>query len=165
MNPKILVVLLFALGSVGCQSIHTSVEKVSTIKQEMSESQEQRWQFMVGRWYGSQPAKSGGTRQQIMERFPDGTYKITVRHVKKSGDSETNSEVGQWGIVGPVYFSIFRGWVKNYGIEPSDTSDPYNYDAYEIIELTNTDFKYKSYSSGTIFTLKKVGSDFEFPKL
>lgn len=165
MNPNILVILLFTSGSVSCQSIHTSGEKVSTIKEEISESQEQRWQFMVGRWYGSQPAKSGGTRQQIMERFPDGTYKITVRHVTESGDSETNSEVGQWGIVGPVYFSIFRGGVNSYGVEPSDTSNPYNYDAYEIIELTDSAFVYKSYSSGTVFALKKVGSEFDFPKL
>ena len=165
MTTKIVLILSFIILIAGCESIHTSSHVVSTTKADLTESQKQRWNLMIGRWYGSQPAKGGGTRQHIMHRFSDGTYKVTVKHVKKNGEIELNSEVGQWGVVGPVYFSIFRGWIEAYGVEESDTSNPYNYDAYEIIRLTNEIITYKSYSSGTTYSLKKVASDFEFPEI
>lgn len=165
MNNKLISIALVLSLVAGCQSVHTSTNQVSTVKADLSESQEKIWKKMIGRWYGSQPTKEGGTRQQITERYSDGTYKITIKNITKSGELNISSEVGQWGVVARVYFSIFRGWITENGIVPSDPSDPYNYDAYEILELTDESFKYKSYSSGTIYSLKKVENDFEFPNI
>jgi len=162
----IIFMSLLVIGLVqGCQSKYTSNQQVSSVKPRLSIDQRQRWDLMVGRWYGSQPTKQGGTRQQLMERYSDGTYKIILKHISLGGKERFNSEVGQWGVVGPVYFSIFRGWVEEWGVKPSDTSDPYNYDGYEIIELDTKVFKYKSYSSGVIYTLRKVGKEFIFPTI
>jgi hypothetical protein len=157
-----LIALLITINA--CSSLNTSSNFVDVTKPSLSISEKNRWDLMVGKWFGSQPVKDGSTRMEIIERNSDGTYIITFKHLKTDGTSDTQSEVGQWGVVGPVYFSIFRGWVTEKGISPSDTSNPYNYDAYEIIELKEDYFRYKSYTSNNYYTLKKVEDEFEFPK-
>ena len=119
---------------------------------------------MVGKWYGEQPAKEGGKRQWIVERKRDGTYKINFRVYRETGELSESAEVGQWAVSGPVYLSMFRGRVRGNNIVPVDPSDPYNYDAYEILELNDEIFKYRHYELGATFTLKKVAEDFEFPE-
>ncbi|MCR8921648.1 hypothetical protein NO559_02620 [Dasania sp. GY-MA-18] len=146
---------------VGCASTQTSPQPVAFAKPDLSISQEDQWQLMAGKWYGEQPTKDGGTRKWIVERFIDGAYRVDFLNVKNDGVIEKLSEVGQWGVSGPVYFSSFRGWLKDETIKFSDPSNPYNYDAYRIIQLNDKIFEYEHYSSGNRFTVKRVTSDFE----
>ena len=37
-------------------------------------------------------------------------------------------------------------------------------DAYEILELNDKVFKYRHHSSGDVFTIRRVSSDFKFPE-
>ena len=156
----LLVASLIFLG--GCGSTQTSSSPVPETKPGLSKSQEEQWLLLVGKWYGEQPAKDGGTRQSVVERFSDGTYKVDFRTIKKEETIERASEVGQWGVSGPVYFTSFRGWVRGNGIVPSDPSDPYNYDAYRIIQLNDKNFEYEDYPTGTHFVVRRVASDFQF---
>lgn len=156
---KVFVMLIIT----GCATTNTSTVAVTSKKPSLSISQEETWNLMIGKWYGSQPTKDGGKVQEIMERSPQGTYKITFRVYEKDGKYKEQSEAGHWGVSGPIYFTIFRGWVKNNQLSPSNPADPYNYDAYKIINLNNEVFEYESYSSGNKYTNKKVSNDFEFP--
>jgi hypothetical protein len=159
---KSLVLLVASLIFLGaCDSTQTSSSPVANTKPGLSESQEEQWLLLVGKWYGEQPAKDGGTRQWVVERFIDGNYKIDFRIIKKDGTIELASEVGQWGVSGPVYFSSFRGWVRGNGIEPSDPSNPYNYDAFRIIQLDDKNFEYEDYPTGTHFAVRRVASNFQ----
>lgn len=119
---------------------------------------------MVGKWYGSQPTKEGGVKQHTIERAIDGSYKIVFRVTDANGKVEESSEVGHWGVSGPIYFSIFRGWLSDGRLSTSDPTSPYNYDAYKIINLSTEDFEYESFSSGNRYKIKRVPNDFEFPK-
>ena len=105
------VVLLLAIT--GCATNHTSTNIVQTEKSSLSVSQKAKWAMMVGSWYGNQPTENGGSRHWIMHRLPQGTYQVYYS-VLDSEEQKTDEggEVGHWGIVGDVYFSIFRGWVK-----------------------------------------------------
>lgn len=162
---RVLVVVFSVLTFCGCAVVTTSSSPVLVSKPALSEDRIQNWKWMIGRWYGSQPIDGGGVRQQLTERNGDGTYRITMRYVDANGKLKEGVEVGQWGIVGPVYFSIFRGWVKNGMFTPSSPSEPYNYDAYEVLLLTDDRFQYKSYSTGSIYTLEKVSEKFVLPDL
>ncbi|ODN65962.1 hypothetical protein [Methylophaga muralis] len=147
---------------VGCETTQTSSKSVAIAKPNLSISQEDQWHLMVGKWYGNQPSKEGGAKQWIVERYPNGNYRIDFRTIKNDGNIESSSEVGQWGVSGPVYFSSFRGWLEGDNVKPSDPSDPYNYDAYQIIKLNNEIFEYEHFLTGNRFTLKRVSSDFKF---
>ena len=120
--------------------------------------------MMVGKWYGNQPTKDGGLRQQLIQRAPDGTYGITFRVTNQDGEIIEQTEVGQWGVSGPVYFSIFRGWLDGDEFIPADSADPYNYDAYRILTLTSDFFEYEHVTTGNRFTLERVSNDFDFPE-
>ncbi len=161
---KVLPLLMAGLIMLsGCASTtQTSSRPVSSVKPAVALSQEEQWHMMVGKWYGEQPTKEGGIRKWLVERFINGTYRIDFRISKEDGTVDVLAEVGEWGISGPVYFSSFRGWVHGERIERSDRSDPYNYDAYRILQLSDTVFEYQHYSTGNHFLVRKVAPDFRF---
>ncbi|WP_445364935.1 hypothetical protein ACJJJB_11410 [Microbulbifer sp. ANSA001] len=162
---KIVSIFIVFAGLIvtGCATTNTSSVAITSAKPSLTFSQEETWNLMLGKWYGSQPTKDGGKRQEIVERFPQGTYKITFRTYDKDGKIKEQTEAGQWGVSGPVYFTIFRGWVEDNHLSPSNPADPFNYDAYRIIKLDNEMLEYESYSSGNKYVIKKVSNDFQFP--
>lgn len=155
---------IFLVSLFGCASQRTSNQVVTALKPELSMSEEQRWLLMIGKWYGNQPTKAGGFRQQIIERYADGTYKIVFKITEPNGTVEESVEVGSWGVSGPVYFTMFRGWLYGEDMHPSDPSDPYNYDAYNIVNVTQELFEYEHVSNGNKYKIKKVPNDFVFPQ-
>lgn len=155
--------ILIGVGLLGCTLNNTSQLEINSTKPPLALSQQKTWSLMVGTWYGSQPTKEGGKKEEIMKRSPDGTYRITFRVYDKSGNYSDDTEVGYWGVSGPVYFTIFRGWIEAGRFSASDSSDPYNYDAYKIIKLNDKVFEYEAYSTSDRFADKRVHSDFKFP--
>jgi hypothetical protein len=72
-SPRLITLIL--VGTVlGCTNFNTSNEVIAYAKPGLSQSQEEKWNQMIGKWYGSQTTKEGGIRQQITVRHPDGTY-------------------------------------------------------------------------------------------
>ena len=164
MIRKIIAISLFLILLNGCASTLTSSEAVIHEKPDPSLSQKEKWKNMVGKWFGEQPTKEGGKRQWIVERASNGTYKITFRVYRKDGVFSESAEVGQWAVSGPVYMTLFRGHLNGRQIDLVDPSDSYNYDAYEILVLNKTTFKYKSFEYNETFTTIKVKNNFVFPE-
>lgn len=156
------LVPLWLLG--GCAAIDTSGVAVDYEKGDLSYDQEKTWQMMIGRWYGNQPVKGGGIRRWITERADEGSYRITFRRYGANGGMDEQTEVGYWGVSGDIYFSIFKGWITDGRLKRSDPRDPYNYDAYRIISLTDDMMEYESASSENRYILQKVAPDFWFPE-
>lgn len=147
-----------------CSSIYTSKHTVNEEKPQLSVDQIENWSLMSGAWYASQPTKMGGVRQVISERYPDGTYKIRFKTTRKDGEINEQTEIGQWGLVGNIYFSIYRGILTPEGIKYSNTSDPFNYDAYRVIELTENKLVYESIIEKTVYSAIRVNFDYAFPE-
>lgn len=162
MSSKFLALLL-TICLFSCTSPVTSPLAITADKPSLSLSQEQAWKMMIGKWYGKQPTKEGGIREEIIERYSQGTYKVTFRFQDKGGKLESKTEAGTWGIAGPIYFTVFRGFVDSGHFSPTDPNDPYNYDAYEVSKLNTEEFEYQSVTSGNRFALKKVPDNFDFP--
>ena len=128
----------------------------------ISESEEIIWKQMTGKWYSSQKTKTGGKKEFISERYGDGTYKDQFRIHSVDGGFQDSIEVGHWGISGHIYFVSFRGWIEGNMIEHSDPTDPYNYDAYEIININKDSFEYQTIVSKDRFKVHRVSNDFNF---
>jgi len=158
----ILVCILLFLSISGCVSTNTSHIAIANVKPPLKSSNQENWQLMIGKWYGKQPTKDGRIRQELINRNANGTYIIQFLTANKDGSTKLQVEVGHWGISGSVYFSIFRGWLDAEGqLSPANPSNPYSYDAYHVIELTEKKFRYKHASTGSEYTIVKVTSDFE----
>ena len=165
-NTKLSIItfIFLTIGTAGCAYNKTSDDVVTLKKPNLIKTEKEKWDLMIGKWYGKQQLYDGSFREQIAERHADGTYKIIFKYLDYRGNVKKTTEVGIWGISGPIYFSIYRGYQKGEKTYPSDPTDPRHYTAYEIIELNNNQFKYKSYSSGNIFTLIKVKDNYSFPE-
>ena len=157
--------LIFSLLLMGCEKESTSNVKITSAKPSLSKDQRQVWDSMIGTWYGNQPTKDGGRKEAISVNYQDGRYEIQFRITHPSGVVENQTEIGRWGVSGDIYFSIYEGWKDGDVVRPSDSSDPYNSDAYRIIELSNYKLEYEHVTTGNKYTMKKVPDGFTFPEL
>ncbi|MGO4892895.1 hypothetical protein [Flavobacterium sp. W21_SRS_FM6] len=146
----LLFALLLMAGCVAKQAIQ-SPQSVPAKQQNtiMRES-------LLGQWCGEKIHENGMYQKWVVNRASNGTYKIDFTTVEVSGVKEQWSEMGMWGFRYPIYFTSVQAFADKGSVYPADTSDPSLYDAYEIQELNNEFFSYKSYASGKVFTVKRT---------
>jgi len=154
------IVFLSILFLFGCVSTENKIDSVTEVKPELSQSKIQQRNMMIGKWYGDLPTKEGGRKQWTITRSEDGSYQIDFLITKPDNSQQKFSEAGQWGVAGNIYFSIYRGAIDQGQFYPSNPNDPYNYDAYNIINLTNSVFEYQNIDSKNKYVISKVQSDF-----
>jgi hypothetical protein len=155
-----LIVFLPLLLTLGCATTEKQVEAVTEAKPELPKSKVQQRNMMLGKWYGDLPTKEGGRRQWTVTRSEDGTYQIDFLITKPDNTEQRFSEAGHWGVAGNIYFSMYRGAIEQGQFYPSDPNDPYNYDAYNMINLTNSAFEYQNIDSKNKYIIKKVPLNF-----
>lgn len=161
----LLFIPVISLASGSVPSMPTpQINTIDESKPPLSLSQQAKWAQLVGRWFGSEITKNGGKVMWIAERLNDGKYKIHFRIIDASGKQRDKIEVGEWGISGPVYFTIYKGDVDGDKVVPVDPTDPFNRDAYKILRLTNDIFEYESFDSANKYTVRKVSPEFKFPE-
>lgn len=119
--------------------------------------------MLLGKWYGVAKSADGGSKEWLIERLVDGTYRIDFRFNRANGVVTSQSEVGFWGVSEDIYFRIFRGWVEADGMKVADPADPDHYDAYEILALSKNYFRYRHLGLTEIFTVKKMPDHFQLP--
>ena len=157
-----LLLSIFLVACTSTKNTNTSNVEVKSSKEFVSSSQEVSWKLLTGKWYGSQPTKDGGIKQEVVERKSNGTYRISFKVKSKSGAITQSEEYGEWGTSGSIYFSIFKGFIEA-GKESSVNVEPYNFDAYRIITLNPEVFEYEHVTTGNKYTVKRVPLNFEFP--
>lgn len=163
MISRYLVLAIVLLGTGGCATTGTSAVSVVGMKPDVTQHQKKRWQLMVGRWYGDQPRKDGGRHQWLIVRSRNGWYKIDFVDTSPNGEVDKRTEVGEWGMSGPIYFTSYRGWIEGSILHRVSSSNPYNYDAYRIRRLDEKVFEYKSFATGDDYVVKRVSPDFTIP--
>ncbi|GAC13685.1 hypothetical protein [Aliiglaciecola lipolytica] len=146
------------------ESKDEQIVEVTELKPEISETKVEQRIMMLGRWYGDTPTKEGGRKQWIIDRAENGTYTIDFLVTKANKTKQQFSEKGIWGVAGNIYFSIYQGATHQGEFHPSDPSDPYNYDAYHIINITSVSFEYQNIDSQNKYMVSKVPASFVLGK-
>ena len=139
---------------------YQSPPAITAAKPDLPQSEQDTRDALVGNWVGYAPLKSGGQRRWLNQRYDDGGYVLTFVVKPERGEPETSQEVGLWGVSGPIYFSVMKGWIYEDQLIPSDPSDISYYDAYKIISITEERFEYESFSTGNRFVLERVSDEF-----
>ncbi|MBL4782657.1 MAG: hypothetical protein JKX92_10490 [Porticoccaceae bacterium] len=152
---KIVLTLLIIASVSSC-----GVVRVDSYVPELTPKQVERRDLMIGVWYGDQPTKQGGRKRWVETRRSDGTYKIEFQIVSASGERDNSQEYGEWGVSGPVYFSITRGSVRDGVVDIAKGTDPFTYTAYKLITLDGASIQYESFKSGNRYKVVKVSSGF-----
>jgi hypothetical protein len=131
-------------------------EAFPVYKPRPSLAESRRHDMLVGNWIGESPVKDGGRREVLLERRADGTFTVTFRTHWGTDHAVVERQVGQWGISGPVYFTITTGWLDGDHVDPTDLGQPYYYDAYRIVDLSEDEFEFESFTTDTHYVLHRV---------
>jgi hypothetical protein len=138
----------------------SQTETFPAYKPRSSLAETRRHGMMVGKWVGESAVERGGERRVLLERFADGTFKVTFKTQWENDYPVIEQQVGQWGISGPVYFTITTGWVDGDQVDRTDLGQPYYYDAYRIVDVSDDVFEFESFSAETRYLLQRVPDDF-----
>ncbi|MEH6491296.1 hypothetical protein [Halopseudomonas sp.] len=163
-NLSILFLLLVSLSGCREETVQITLPTLELNWNASSADERQSsWDAMVGRWYGDRVDEDGARIQWITQRYADGTYQVDFRSTSTRGHVENSTELGQWGLAGPIYFGFFRGWLEGDAFTPSDPSKADNYDAYNVISLTDDLMIYDSLTTGTRYEARRVPEGFHIP--
>jgi len=154
------VLLVLLVGCTGSQAVREPA--IDLYAAPGSNAAEQR-DLLVGRWFGEAPLKGGGRRIWLTELRDDGSFTIqfAVRH--PDGRLQHQTEVGMWGVDGPIHFTITTGWVIDGTFKPANLRDASLYDAYTLIELTPERRVYRDMGSTNHYSSRRVAADFVLP--
>jgi hypothetical protein len=127
-------------------------------------SREGKWGLLIGTWFGSQDTRGGEKYMWISEKKNDGTERTSFRTTDRTGKKIDKVEVGEWGVSGDVFFTIYKADLEGDKIKPANVTDPTNRDAYKILKLTDEVFEYEGLDSANRYAAKKVAAGFTFPE-
>jgi hypothetical protein len=108
-----------------------------------------------GRWFGALKTEQGDRHCWLSDRRSNGTY-TTHFLTEDAGMFERYTEGGRWA-QSPTAFATFVE-TKNGSAIPARRLE------YEILELTPDRLVYRHVPSGTRFSTRRVGEDFQLPE-
>jgi hypothetical protein len=114
-------------------------------------------QQLFGSWYRSEVLKNGSVQTELAQMTVDGEYEFAFSIHDKQGQIIQHSiELGDWGLVGDIHFTIAKAEYINEEQYEADFTDPDNYHAYKVLELSHQIFKYQHIVSNEVFILRRV---------
>ncbi|MGY2222208.1 hypothetical protein ACW9IK_05880 [Pseudomonas gingeri] len=125
--------------------------------------QQKQRPLIVGKWYSDSPTTEGGHVMEIAEHRANGTYVVSFRVIDKTGKVKDSQEAGFWGTAGNIYFTITKGWIQDSKFIPAPPGLADLEDAYQILELKNGKFRYRSVENKNVYSAIKVDDTFQFP--
>ncbi|WP_206485459.1 hypothetical protein [Thalassotalea sp. G2M2-11] len=114
-------------------------------------------QQLVGAWYRSDVDDAECVHTEFAQVLADGSYEFSFSvHDAQGQLIEQSVEVGDWGLVGDIHFTIAKGEYIENEAYVVDLEDPDNYHAYRVLTLDNQIFKYQHIVSDEVFILRRV---------
>ncbi len=113
--------------------------------------------LLAGRWYRMEMSETGHQLVEYAELCLDGSFEFSF--VEQNAQGEVlcqNIELGDWGLVGDIHFTITQEEVDDGEHFRSDLADENNYHAYKVLALDSQIFKYQHIVSNEVFILRRV---------
>jgi len=114
-------------------------------------------ELLAGRWYRKEINDEGNQLVEYAELCLDGSFEFSF--VEQNSQSEIinqNIELGDWGLVGNIHFTITQEEVADGEHYRADLADENNYHAYKVLALDSQIFKYQHVVSNEVFILRRV---------
>ena len=113
--------------------------------------------LLAGRWYRMEMNDNGHQLVEYAELCLDGSFEFSFVEQNSKGETlSQNIELGDWGLVGDIHFTITQEEVADNEHFRSDLADENNYHAYKVLALDSQIFKYQHVVSNEVFILRRV---------
>lgn len=113
--------------------------------------------MLIGRWYRGGHQASGEHFNEYAEMSKNGSFEFTFISVDKQGtEIEKVIEVGDWGLVGDIHFTMTKSEFFENNHYPADLLNEDNYHAYKILQLNSQIFEYQHVVTNEVYILRRV---------
>lgn len=113
--------------------------------------------LLFGRWYRNDIDEQGQQVVEYAELSADGSFEFTfVSTEQETNITEQVIELGDWGLVGNVHFTITKSELIDQQLYAADLNDSDNYQAYNVLQLNHQVFEYQHIETKEIFMMRKV---------
>lgn len=114
-------------------------------------------ELLFGSWYRGDTDAHGNVVNESSLISPDGSYEFSFIIYDPQGHViEQSIELGDWGLVGDVHFTMAKSEFIDEKHYAADLSDADNYHAYKVLELNSQIFKYQHVITNEVFILRRV---------
>lgn len=118
-------------------------------------------ELLFGRWFREE---IDGPHKKIIEYAQlsaDGSFEFTFVTIQVNvGEADQVvdqvTELGDWGLVGDIHFTITKDEVVGDKLYATDLNDSNNYHAYNVLQLNHHVFEYQHVSTNEIFIMRKI---------
>ena len=112
---------------------------------------------LIGQWFSSSFNENNQPITEFANIMVDGSFEFTFSYYDENNTIiEQVTELGKWGLVGNIHFTITQSESVNEQCYEADQEEPDNYHAYQVLELNSKIFKYQHVITQEVFILKRV---------
>lgn len=121
-------------------------------------------ELLFGRWFREENVEPDKKIIEYAQINADGSFEFTFITIKQTqGESdkiiEQVTELGDWGLVKDIHFTITKDEVVNEQVYAADLNDSNNYHAYKVIQLNHHIFEYQHIDTNEVFIMRKVSEN------
>jgi hypothetical protein len=113
--------------------------------------------LLFGRWYRSELTNQGIQTTEHAQMNADGSFEFSfIEQDSEANITEQYTELGDWGLVGDIHFTITQAEENDGKQYAADLTDENNYHAYQVLQLDSQVFKYQHIVTKEVFILRRV---------
>jgi len=118
-------------------------------------------ELLFGRWFREELNDQNKKMIEYAQLSADGSFEFTFVTLEiKVGIAdrivEQVIELGDWGLVGDIHFTITKNEIVDELFYTADLNDRNNYHAYRVLQLNHYAFEYQHLETDEIFTMRKI---------
>lgn len=114
-------------------------------------------ELLVGTWYRSDTDENGQPFSEYAYLNIDGSFEFAfLRHDEQGEVIEQVVELGDWGLVGDIHFTMTKSENLDGENYAADLNNADNYHAYRVIQLNSQYFEYQHIVTNEVFILRRV---------
>ena len=118
-------------------------------------------ELLFGRWFREDIDEPNKKIIEYAQLSADGSFEFTFITLQVNvGEAdqvvEQVTELGDWGLVGDIHFTITKNEVVDEQLYAVDLNDNNNYHAYRVLQLNHHIFEYQHIITNEIFIMRKI---------
>jgi hypothetical protein len=112
-------------------------------------------ELLIGSWFRKQYQANSQLTEEA-RFYSDGQFEFVFTTIVNGLIVEQVVEMGDWGLVGNIHFTITKTEKIDDIFYSTDLTDPGNYQAYKVLNLTNQQFSYQHIEDNDCYHLIRI---------
>lgn len=113
--------------------------------------------MLLGYWFRGDSDNEGNQITEFARIESNGSFEFVFIQYNQAGEVvEEITELGHWGLVGDIHFTITKGELIDDEHYDANMEDEENYQAYKVLVLDSNIVKYQHIITKEVYILRRV---------